>query len=66
MDTDNYSHKNHKCWIVSQELTYLTVLFFKDSNAGGAVISLGRLIALQCFHCLYNVQPKCLTIQLMP
>lgn len=52
MDTDNYSHKNHKCWIVSQELTYLTVLFFKDSNAGGAVISLGRLIALQCFHCL--------------
>lgn len=33
----------------SQESTYFTFLSWKSSNDGGAMVSLGSLIALQCF-----------------
>lgn len=50
--------------MVSQELTYLTLLFFKHSNAGDAVISLGSLIALQCFTVYIMSNPNALTFSL--
>lgn len=49
MGSDSYSHKNCKCCMGSQETTYFTFLSWKSSNDGDAMVSLGSLIALQCF-----------------